>query len=165
MKLPIQKEWATAYATKDFISVNTCSGFRRSARDPDGVILYFSLSVSDEELGAAIRSALSASKFISPDEARLFFNLNSIEQNYEGWVSDMVARFGYNSRRDAFKDMKLCMIERVRENITIKPTNHEKLEAWGGKGIDSSDYETFDVTASEVNLGTALKRCFSKCIG
>lgn len=165
MNLPIPKQWATAYATKEFISVNTCSGLRRSARDPSGEDCYFPLDVSDEELGAGLQAALSVSKFLSPDEVGVFFDLAVIEKNHEDWVAHIIEKFGYKSRRDAFKDMKHCMIDRVDGVITIKPTNHEKLEAWGGKGVNKNDYATLDSAASEADLGKALKSCFANCIG
>lgn len=165
MNLPSPKQWATAYATKEFISVNTCSGLRRSASDPNGEEFYFSLEVSDEELGAGVLSALSASRFLSPDEVGSFFDLAVIEKNYESWVGHLLEKFGYKSRSDVFKNMKHCTIERVDGVITIEPTNHEKLEAWGGKGIDKNDYEILDTAASDAELGKALKRCFAKCIG
>ena len=165
MNLPKPKQWATAYATNEFISVNTCSGLRSSARDPEGKEIFFPLDVSDEQLGAGILEALSASRFLSPDEVGSFFDLAVTEKYYENWVELLTEKFGYKSRRDVFKDMKHCMIDRVDGVITIKPTNHEKLEAWGGKGIDKNDYENLDAAASEADLGKALKSCFAKCIG
>lgn len=164
MNLPKPKQWATAYATKEFISVNTCSGFRSSVSDPCGKEFFFALSVSDEQLGAGVLEALSASKFLSPDEIGSFFDLTTVAKNYEDWVERVMQRFEYKTRRSMFKNMKLCRIHRVDGVITIQPTNHEKLEAWGGKGIYINDNESIDDAASEADLGAAIKRSFAKCI-
>ena len=164
MNLPNPKKWATVYATNSFISVNTCSGFRSSARDPQGKELFFGLDVSDEQLGSGVLQALSANRFLAPEEVRAFFNPNMIESRYENWVELLTGKFGYRTRYDLFRDMKHCTIEHVDGYITIAPTNHEEPEAWSGDGIDSSDYETLADDASEAQLGQALKRSIGKCI-
>lgn len=164
MNLPKEKQRATAYLTKEFISLNTCSGLRRFARDPNGEEFFLSHDVSDEQLGRSILKALSASRFLSPDEIGSFFDLNVIEKNYEDWVQFLIDKFKYKSRKSLFKEMKHCLIDQVDGFITIKPTNHEKLEAWGDKNIDSADYEVIAGSFSEADLGKALKNCFSKCI-
>ncbi len=164
MNLPKPRQWATAYATKEFISVSTCSGLRSYARDPNGKEMFFPHEVSDEQLGAGVLSALSVSKFLSPDEIGSFFDPTTIEKNYEDWVALLTEKYEYKSRRALFKDMKHCMIDRIDGVITIKPTNHEKLEAWGGKGIGSDDYEVISGSISEAEIGLALKSCSERCL-
>lgn len=163
MDLPKPKQWATAYATKEFISINTCSGFRSSARDPEGREFFFSPDVSDNQLGEGVLQALSDSKFLSTSEVGIFFELSRIEKNYENWVESLIEKSGCKSRRALFTKMKLCLIDCVDGVITIKPTKHEKMEGWGGKGIDSNDYEIVPNPSLKEEVGKALKRCFSKC--
>lgn len=164
MNTPQVKQWASAYANQDFISINTNSGYRGSARDPKGKQIFLPLQVSDEHLGLAILEALSVSKFLSTDEVHSFFDLSVTEKNYEDWVALLMEKYNYKSRRAVFKEMKHCLINRVNGIVTIKPTNHEKLEAWGGTGIPDSDIESVRETASEVELGAALKVCLGRCL-
>ncbi|MGI2030388.1 contact-dependent growth inhibition system immunity protein [Endozoicomonas acroporae] len=165
MNLIVRKQWATAYATPEFITINTCSGFRSSARDPLGEEFFFSWDVSDEVLGAGIVSSLTASRLLEPDQIGMFFDLSFIKENYEKWVEKLIEKYNYKSRRALFKNMKHCMIERVDGVMTIKPTNHEKLEGWGGKGVKHEDYKILDETVQVEEIGRSLRDCFAKCIG
>jgi hypothetical protein len=164
MNLPKPKKRAAAYATKEFITIHTYSGLGRFAMDPAGKQLFFPTDASDEKLGDGVLQALSVSRFLSPDEIGAFFNLEVTNKNYEDWVELLIQEFGYKSRRALFKNMMRCSIERVDGVTTIRPSKHEKLEAWDGEGIESKDYEIIDETASDAEIGQALKRCFAKCI-
>jgi hypothetical protein len=165
MNKPQIKQWAAAYSNEDFLSVETCSGYRQFATDPEGKMILLSLTVSNEELGASILDALSASRFLKLEEISTFFDLTITNQTYDEWVELLIGKYGYKSKRELFKKMKHCLIERVERVITIKPTNHEKLEVWSGKGIGKDDYEVLDAKATSADLGAALKRCFDKCLG
>jgi hypothetical protein len=164
MSEPKIKQWATACATNEFISINTCSGYRRSARDPQGILVFYEVSVRDEELGEGLLQALAASRFLSLTEVGSFFEPKAIERNYEDRVARSMQRYGYKTRRELFKGMKHCMIARVDGVVTIKPSKHEKLEAWSGTGIGETAHEHVGANASPVDVGAALRRCFAKCI-
>ena len=163
MNEPKIKQWATVYATNEFTSINTCSGYRRSARDPQGISVFYEPSVRDEELGEGLLQALAASRFLSPAEIDAFFDPKAVEQNYEDWVARSMQRYGYKKRSELFKGMKHCVIDRVDGVVTMKPSKHEKPEAWSGTGIRETDYERVGPNASPADVGAALRRCLAKC--
>ena len=72
-------------------------------------------------------------------------------------------RYGYKTKRALFKDMKKCSIESNRGQITIRPSYHEKLEAWSGKGVSESDYVIIPSGSSPSDVGAALRLAFSRC--
>ena len=160
----IQKKWASIYANDEFICVQTCSGLRRTAIDPEGALIILSANPELSELGQAIQQALAASRVLTPDEISSFFDVSAIERRYENWVSSLIHKFGYVNRQQLFKNMRHCQIESTAGVISIRPTMHEKAEAWSGKGIEKSDYVLIDQAAPAEELGQSTMLALSRCI-
>lgn len=160
----IKKKWASIYANDEFICVQTCSGLRRTAIDPEGALIIINANPELSELGNAIRQALAASRVLAPNEIASFFDVSAIECRYENWVSSLLNRFNYASRQQLFKNMRHCQIESADGVISIRPTMHEKTEAWSGKGIERSDYVLLDQTASAEEIGNGAALALSRCI-
>ncbi|PWK43232.1 contact-dependent growth inhibition system immunity protein [Pseudomonas sp. OV226] len=167
--------WADAGVNKEFIYVKTYSGYRSSRADPKGVEHYASPEITDQELGAAILDALAHSRFVLPEprkdvwihpEATFDMDLYDYEltnQRYDKWVDSTLERYGYKTKRALFKDMRKCSIECQSGQITIRPSHHEKLEAWSGKGITEKDYVVISSNSSPREIGAALRLAFSRC--
>ena len=62
----IRKKWASIYANEKLVCIETCSGLRMTARDPDGKLVLLSIGASPEEIGGGLKDALSASRVLSP---------------------------------------------------------------------------------------------------
>ncbi|MFK8258177.1 contact-dependent growth inhibition system immunity protein [Erwinia sp. AnSW2-5] len=152
----IKRQWSVAKTNKDFICIDTWSGYRSSRRDPKGAQHLALHNVSDSELGAILLDALAHSRFVLPPrsgrdvwvhpevtyDAELYdFDLSL--KNYNQWVSDLMLSQGYKTKRTLFKGMKSCSIECCEGVITIRPSFHEKAEAWSGRAIEKSDYVPF----------------------
>ncbi|WP_338052467.1 contact-dependent growth inhibition system immunity protein [Stutzerimonas marianensis] len=45
----------------------------------------------------------------------------------------------------------------------MRPSHHEKLEAWSGKGLSESDYVIIPSGSSPSDVGAALRLAFSRC--
>jgi hypothetical protein len=161
---PKPRQWARAVDNGDFICIATYSGYRTSAWDPQGAQHFFLPDVSDELLGAAALDALSRSRFLDEDEIAAFFDYRETDRRYAEWIKDLIERYSYKTKRALFKKMKSCAIESVEGTITIRPSNHEKLEVWTGEGIDDEDYVVISATGSATELGAALRLAFSRCI-
>src|ERR1700750_1365669 len=171
----VKTAWANAIISKDLISVRTYSGYRSSRADPQGVEHFLSPDAADKELGSAVLDALAHSRFVLPEsrkddcihpEATFdkdLYNYNLTNQRYDQWVSSLLERYGYKTKRALFKDMKNCSIESKSGQITIRPSHHEKLEAWSGEGISASDYVTIPGDSSPSDVGAALRLAFSRC--
>ena len=158
------KKWAAVYANDDFICVETCSGMRSYAGDTSGKLLFVKLQDEPAVLGAALVEALSASRFLQPEELGSFFDPSSLELRYEEWVTGLLQRFGYTSRKALFKRMKHCAVDQSCGVITVRPTNHEKLEAWSGDGINESQYVQISEESSSQEIGKAVLLALSRCV-
>jgi len=171
----VKTAWADAKMNKNFICLKTFSGYRSSQADPKGVEHFFSPDAADKELGLAVLDTLAHSRFVLPEprkdvwihpEATFdmeLYDYDLTNQRYKKWVDGTLERYGYKTKRALFKDMKKCSIESKDGQITIRPSYHEKLEAWSGKGISESDYVTISSGSSSSDIGAALRLAFSRC--
>ncbi|MBN6114403.1 contact-dependent growth inhibition system immunity protein [Xanthomonas campestris pv. phormiicola] len=171
----VKTAWADAKINNDFISVKTFSGYRSSRADPQGVEYFLNTDVADEELGFAVLDALAHSRFVlsEPREDvwihpevtfdRELYNYDLTNQRYDQWVGGILEQYGYKTKRALFKDMKNCSIESKCGQITIRPSHHEKLEAWSGKGIGEGDHVIIPSGSSPSDVGAALRLAFSRC--
>ncbi|EEU1774406.1 hypothetical protein EC162594_03794 [Escherichia coli O145:H28] len=56
-------------------------------------------------------------------------------------------------------------IHLVNDVITIRPSFHEKLEAWSGNRINESDYVVLPADSSPTEIGSGLRLALSRCKG
>ncbi|WP_439851026.1 contact-dependent growth inhibition system immunity protein [Pseudomonas syringae] len=171
----VKTAWADAGVNNDFIYVRTYSGYRSSRADPLGVEHHTRPEISDQELGVVVLDALAHSRFVLPEprkdvwihpEATFdmeLYDYNLTNQRYDQWVGSTLERYGYRTKRALFKDMKKCSIESKSGQITIRPSHHEKLEAWSGKGLSENDYVIIPGGSSPSDVGAALRLAFSRC--
>jgi hypothetical protein len=163
MNDPIPQKWASVYFNSDFYVVVSNSGYRGCALDPSGYEGHFSPTATDGELGNAVLEAISRSRFLKVEEIGDFFNLEKTTSNYSNWVASLLERYKYKSRRALFKDMTLCNIEVISQEMEISPTRHEKLEGWGGLGNDGAEKVRIAADSSAAEVGRALRIAFSRC--
>ncbi|MFH5255071.1 contact-dependent growth inhibition system immunity protein [Burkholderia semiarida] len=160
------KRWASAYENRDFVQVETQSGYRGGLPDPLGKRIQLLNPTTDEDLGCAVLDALAASRFLHPNEHREFFDIRGrVVPQYEEWVKSVMAAYGYKTRRALFKDMKSCGIEKLGGVITMRPTHHEKLEAWSGEGITEDSLVQVRAGSDPAEIGMALRLALSRCTG
>ncbi len=158
------KSWAYAKFNNDFIFIETYSGYFNCLPDPEGKRFFLSHSSANKELGGSVLEALAVSRMIDPKEDMDFFDLRGrVAIQYNEWIADVMIRFSYKTKRALFKDMKRCSMDAVDGLITIRPSHHEKLEAWSGKGITEKDYVLISSSSSLNDIGAALRLAFSRC--
>lgn len=159
-----KKSWAYVKSNKDFIFIETYSGYRNCLPDSEGKQFILMHSISDYDLGIAISEALAVSRQIDPKESPGFFDfMGRVIPLYESWVAQMIVDFGYKTRRAMFKDMKSCSVESLNGFVSLQPSYHEKLEAWSGKGITEGDYVVVSENSSFAEIGAALRLALSRC--
>lgn len=158
------KAWAQVYANPDFIEVQTYSGYRNFLPDPEGKVYHFPASASDVNLGEAILASLAASRFLPPQANAEFFDIRGrVVPLYEAWVKKTMAQYGYASKRAMFVVMKSCSVERIGGTITVRPSRHEKLEAWSGDGLKEEDQVHVPAESDSATIGRALRLALSRC--
>lgn len=161
--VPNWSKTVSALMNEDFLSLQSYCGYSLAMIDPDAPEYLFNLDVADEELGSAILSALENSRFIPYDEIESF--KANIEGSYQDWISKLMNRYGCKTKRSLFKNMKSCGIYCEDGLIVIRPSHHEKLEAWSGTGIREEDYVKLPDNSEPSEIGAALRLAFSRCTG
>lgn len=157
-----QGKRAGAWFNEDFYSIKTYSGHGMLKADPKGAQIILPPDADDNALGDAVLEALSKSRVISLEECGAFFDLNQNKLDYENFVKKMMEQYGYKTKRAMFKKMLNCSISLVGDKITISPSVHEKLEGWSGDK-DLADV-VIPANSSAIEVGSALKLCFSRCV-
>lgn len=152
--------WVNVVVNEKFICVKTYSGYRSSQSDPKGMQFYFSIDVSDDVLGKALIEALTASRFVTPEEDIDLFNYKLLQERYKKWVEMLIDKYKYKSKRALFKNMMSCNVKMRGDIITIEPTYHVKQEAWEETGEDTVTILQGSVPAE---IGQALRLVFSRC--
>jgi hypothetical protein len=163
----MKASWASARATRDFICIDTCSGYRATATDPKGKQHLLPPDVSDQDLGVAVLDALANSRFVppleQPEEDLDLFDVARIEHRYSEWAKHLMETYGYKTKRALFSEMKHCNLELRQGTITICPTHHRSLEAWGGGGISEENYVRTSSDSPPEGIGAALRLAFTRC--
>lgn len=109
-------------------------------------------------------AALAVSRTIDPETNPEFFDIRGrVIKYYNEWVAQVMGRFEYQTKRALFKDMKSCSVDALDGVVTIRPSHHEKLEAWSGKGIAEKDYIVISSHSPHEEIGAALRLAFSRC--
>ncbi len=155
------RQCAGIHKNGDFTCVEPLSGYRRTLRDYEGYAVYLAPDAPEEALGQALLEALDKSRFVDPIAAREFFQADLIMKHYRRWQDELKTRFGYRSRRQAYKNMVYCLAKRTGGTISIKPHKTVKPEYW----TDLPDDQTVVIPATTDPLvaGAALKLALSGC--
>lgn len=158
------KSWAYAKFNEDFIFIETYSGYFNCLPDPEGKRFLLSHTAENSELGESVLAALAVSRMIDPKENPDFFDFRGrVVTQYNEWVANLMTEFGYKTKRALFKNMKSCSVDAVNGLVTIRPSHHEKLEAWSGKGITEKDCVVVSSDIAFDEVGAALRLAFSRC--
>jgi hypothetical protein len=159
------RKWAGAVSNPQMMSVDTWSGYRVTIGDPAGPQHDFRHEVSDEELGAAVLDCLSHSRFLdTPELQDELFHPDAAARSYASWIERLMRFCGYKTKRALFKDMLSCSIEQEDGTITIRPSRHEKLEAWSAEGFTDADNVVIRADAPPGEIGAALREALRRCV-
>ncbi|EHL4433064.1 CdiI family contact-dependent growth inhibition immunity protein [Salmonella enterica] len=161
-----QDYWVNVFVTNEFWDVETYSGLGMTGRDPLFPSRLLLTDVDDEILGAEILRALSNSRTLTELADRIeFFNLEKAKEQYAVWIAMLMDKYGYKNKRALFKNMKKCGVHLVNNIITIRPSFHEKLEAWSGDRISETDNVVLTVDSTPAEIGAGLRLALSRCKG
>lgn len=160
--------WAEALCNAVLVSIETRSGYRSNRADPKGAQHLLSPDASDEAFGKALLDSLERSRFVvsAPreglwihPEAEFDNDLYDFEKSaarYEVWKKSLMDRYGYKTHQALVKGMKSCSIERRGGLITLTPTHHEQLEAWGRTKGDGIENVVIPAESTTSEIGAAL---------
>lgn len=153
-------QWADVHRTPRFISVEPLSGYRIIQREDDGYVIYLEPNASDEALGRALLEVLTRSRYIFPPDPA-FSEAERYVQCYHNWQKDFMTRYGYKTKRDAYKNMDWCRVKRSEGKISIKPHQRDKPEYFFDLPPEKS--VVIPATDDAVAVGAALRLALDRC--
>ena len=157
-----QDYWASCYCTNKFLLIETHSGLGRTSMDPLFPPHLLPPDADDYCVGETILQALSNSRTLNKLEDRIaFFDLEKGKEKYANWLSILMDKYGYKTKRSLFKDMNHCIIHYINDVITISPMRHEKLEAW--EGLEQSENVILSSNNNMDKIGAGLRLALSRC--
>jgi len=150
----LQGKRAGVKRTPASIAVYAVSGRGLLSSDPQSFIVTLPGNASDEDVGLAVSQALDASRFLSTEEASIFFRREEASKRSEEIILALMTTSNINNRRAFFKDVKLCHISCRSEALYFEPTRRHGAEGFEGLGAESS--LSLPSTASISDIGAAL---------
>jgi CDI immunity protein len=153
-------QWARINRTERFVSVRPLSGYRIVQPEDDGYVIYLAPDASDEALGLALLEALARSRFIFPPDPN-FSEAERYLRCARNWQKDFMRRYGYKTKRDAYKNMDWCETARSEGKISIRPHKRDKPEYFHRLPPEKTVVipETDDAAAVGAAVHLALDRC------
>lgn len=165
IKDPEQRQACAVYMNKKFIEVETMSGWGSLRADPQGIRRRFSPEVSDLELGSAVLLALEKSRIVHPHVDPDLFDNEKGAERYFAWVAELMQSYGYRSKSDLFKGMRLCNLEIRVGQMTIRPTKRERGDGFGPTLRREKDYVILPADSSPEEVGAGVRLALSRSLG
>lgn len=154
-------QWANVHRTERLISVEPLSGYRMAYREEEGHVIYLPPDANDEALGLALLQALDQSRFIWPRDEPDFFKSERYMQCYRNWQKDFMRRYGYKTKREAYKNMDWCWAERSEGKISIQPHMRDKPEYF--RDLPPDKTVVVPATDNAARIGAALRLALDRC--
>jgi hypothetical protein len=154
---------SSVYFNGDFFKLQTMS--RRGMRyaDPDVEPFYLLPDAENQILGQTLRLALSKSKEVSVEKFDEIFKSGIVQEKLKEENKKLMKQYGYKTKRALYKNMNCCWISVYEGKIEIKPTHHDSIDGYSGISNDGPEILYLPVTATDEELGAALREGLSRC--
>lgn len=153
-------QWSDVNRTERFICVEPLSGYRIIQPEDDGYVIYLEPNASDEVLGQALLEALARSRFIFPPDPS-FSQAERYMRCYHNWQKDFMRRYGYKTKREAYKNMDWCRVKRSEGKISFRPHQRDKPEYF--RFLPPEKTVVIPETDDAVAVGGALRLALDCC--
>ena len=155
-------QWAEIHRTEKFISFEPLSGYSMVVREDEGYIIYLPPNANDDELGAALLQVLDKSRFVLPGDDPALLKVERYMQCYRNWEKDFMGRYGYKTKRDAYKNMNWCRANRSEGKITIQP-HHRRDKPGEWKWLPPEQHIVISETRDSAVVGATLRLALDRC--
>ena len=153
---------ATIYRSEKFISVEALSGASAlKYRENGGHGVYLEPETNDQALGQALLAALDRSRFVDPRSERAFFDPERAARVYADWQKDFMRRYGYKTKREAFRNLDWCYARMSDGKISIEPHRRDKPGSW--RGLPPDRTVIIPTTDGPAAVGAALRVALDRC--
>jgi len=159
-QIPFTKT-ATIHKSEKFICIEALSGASAMKyREDESYRVYLEPDATDEALGQVLLAAFDRSRFIDPSN-RESYAQGRPTRALANWQKDFMARYGYKTKREAFKNLDWCYATMPDGKICIRPNRRDKPGAWGGLPADRT--VVIPATRDAAVVGAALRLALSRC--
>jgi hypothetical protein len=155
------RQCADAHRTDRFICVQPKSGHAMILPEDEGYAVYLPPDATDEALGQALLGCLDKSRFILPPHEPQFFEWQRYVPLYKNWQKDFMRRYGYKTKREAYRKLDWCRVKRSEGKISLQPHKRDKPEYFSDLPPERTVVipAANDVGAAGAALRVALDRC------
>jgi hypothetical protein len=153
-------QWADVHRTERFVCIAQLSGYRIIQLEDDGYVIYLEPDASNEALGRTLLEALARSRFIFPPDPA-FSESERYMRCYRNWQKDFMQRYGYKTKRDAYKNMDWCRVKRSEGKISIQPHQRDKPEHF--RNLPPEKTMVIPATDDPEAVGAALRLALDRC--
>ncbi len=153
-------QWADIHRTERFTCIEPLSGYRIIQREDEGYVIYLERDASDEAMGRALLEALARSRYIFPPDPQ-FSEAERYMRCYRNWQKDFMQRYGYKTKRDAYKNMDWCRAKRSEGKIAVQPHKRDKPEYF--HDLPSEKTVVILATDDAEAVGAALRLALDRC--
>ncbi len=166
---PLEKltaEHAEAWSNGTVLIVAAYTGFS-GWRMPGSREIGLAADADDATLGAAVNEALAYSRELSLHDWYEGGGDRSVPEKmalYRAWRDSLMSRYGYKTQRALFVNMLHVALDRRGGLLQCSPSNHEKIDAWGGDGIPPNSEVVVTAGRPPAEIGAALRLTFSRCL-
>ncbi|MBV8474038.1 MAG: CdiI family contact-dependent growth inhibition immunity protein [Hyphomicrobiales bacterium] len=154
-------QWADVHRTDRFICARPLSGYRMVQPEDDDYVIYLPPGAADEALGQALLQCLDKSRFIWPPDERKFFDWRRYVPIYKKWQKDFMQRYGYKTKREAYRNWDWCRVTRSGGNISIQPHKRDKPGYFDDLPPDRT--VVISATSDAAVAGAALRQALDRC--
>ena len=157
--LPFRQQ-ADVNRTDRFLCVQPMSGYRIVQQEDDGYTIYLPPNASDEALGQALLECLDRSRFIWPPDPH-FDDWRRYMPLHKNWQKDFMQRYGYKTKREAYRNMDWCRVKRSEGRISLQPHKRDKPEYF--RDLPPERTVVIPATADATATGGALRQALDRC--
>jgi len=131
-------------------------------REDDSRPIYLTPDATDVALGHALLEALDKSRFIWPPDEPEFFEWQRYIRRERDWHKEFMDRFSYKTKREAYRNMNWCRIQRSEGRISIEPhKRRDQPEHW--KWLPQDQTVSIPDSRDTAAVGAALRLALDRC--
>jgi hypothetical protein len=154
------RKTAAIHRSPKFISIESLSGVPGLMYEEDEPYrVYLDPGVMNELLGHTLLMALEKSRFVDNSEPE-FFDPDRATRAYENWEKDVMQRYGFKSKRDAYKSLDWCEAQRFDGKIEIEP---HRRSSPGWRSLPPEKTIVIPETDDAEAVGAAVRLALSRC--
>ncbi|MGC1780131.1 MAG: contact-dependent growth inhibition system immunity protein [Xanthobacteraceae bacterium] len=155
------KKTATIFKSEKFISIESLSGASAlKYREDDSCGVYLEPEAIDEILGQVLLAALDRSRLVDPRSEREFFDPDRAMRVDANWEKQLMSRYGYKTKRDAYEHLDWCLAKIYDGKISFQPHRRQKP---GWRGLPPDRTVVIPMTDNVVAVGAALRLALDRC--